>query len=384
MLVRTSRQELLSIATQVAKAVPDKHADKELCGIHMEADAGRGLVTLTATSHEVAIRSSVQATVKKSGSAVIDDGFLLGILAKMPEDVVDFAYMDNDRMRVRSGKTVFDLSALSGEMYPMPELPYPEDAVAVTGIPSLSKRAVFAAASDSANPAINCVKLTLGNDGLKADACNGMCLAEAQGDKDCKGQTSFLLPVSSLAMLASISRDSDVYEMGLTGSGVVFWDGTLLFSARLMNSGYPDTERMFSAVAHQFVAQVQAEELAEAIGSVSVVEDKDARLEMRWQAHGLVLRCVSQYGESQKAIPAILASVPETPFYYNGEKLRECLRTLKGAVTLSCSQDGHMVIEAKEFKYLQTALRPSKPTAAPAPKKEPAPKKAKAPRKKAA
>lgn len=369
MNVHARRKELLSIAAQVAKAVPGKLAAMELQGIHMEADAARGLVTLTATNHEVAIRSSVQATVETGGSAVLNDGLLLGLLSKMPEDTVTFALQESGRLRVESGKAVFEISALSGDQYPMPELPFPEDAVAVQGIPSLSRRAVFAAADASTNPAINCVKLSLGTDGLKANACDGVCLAEAQGDKECTGQVSFLLPATSLAMLASISRDSDVYEMGLTGSGVVFWDGTLLFSARLMNSSYPDTEQMFKAVAHKYVAQVQAEEFLDAIDAVTVMEDAASRLEMTWQAHALTLCCRSKYGESQKSLPAMIASAPDKPLYYNGARLRECLRTLKGAVTLSCSTEGHMILEAEGFRYLQVALRPSKPKAVPAPKK---------------
>ena len=42
-------------------------------------------------------------------------------------------------------------------------------------------------------------------------------------------------------MLAAVSSDKDVYEMGLTGKSIVFWIGTLLFSARLMEGKSPNT-----------------------------------------------------------------------------------------------------------------------------------------------
>ena len=47
-----------------------------------------------------------------------------------------------------------------------------------------------------------------------------------------------LLPARSLKVLASLSLDSDVYEMGLTGNSVVFWNGSMLFSARLMKGRF--------------------------------------------------------------------------------------------------------------------------------------------------
>lgn len=46
----------------------------------MEADAARGLVTLTATNTEVAVRASLPATVQEGGTAVVPAQLFTGIL----------------------------------------------------------------------------------------------------------------------------------------------------------------------------------------------------------------------------------------------------------------------------------------------------------------
>ena len=66
MLAHVKRQEMLTLAYQAAKAVPrtaGAQADA-IKGIHMEADSRRSMITLTATNYEVAIRTSMAASVE--------------------------------------------------------------------------------------------------------------------------------------------------------------------------------------------------------------------------------------------------------------------------------------------------------------------------------
>lgn len=361
MLVHINRKELLSIAVQVAKAVPKGETVQELAGIHLEANERQGLVTLTATNHEVAIRSSLYASVERGGSAVIKAPLLCGILEKLPENMVDLECIDGGRMTAQSGPTDYCVSVLPGEKYPMPELPFPEDTVPITGIRTLCRRVAFAVSDDKTKPVFTCVKLSLGSDGLRAVGCNGACMTEAHGDPDCKGRISLLIPVTSLQMLASIARDTDVYEMGITGKTVVFWDGTLLFSARLVEGAFLDENKVFGALKPPYVVQIQAEELALSVEAVSAVAFETGRMEIGFQPHGLLLRCVTPFGSSAVPVPAAVASAPPQPLYFDFKKLLDGLRVLRGTIELSFSREGHMLIEAEGYRFMLMGMRPPKP-----------------------
>ena len=360
MIVHAGRQELYSIAVHAAKAAARNTTIEELKGIHIEADAARGLVTLTATNIEVAVRATLPAAVQEGGSAVVPAQLFTGILNKLPGSEVNIASSGVNRMDFSAGTAAYRIAVLSADKYPMPELPFPEDSVAVQGLRSLYRRTAFAAAADQEKAVFTCIKLSLRADGLRACACNGFCMAEARGDESCKGMVELLIPASSLGMLASMSLDTDIYQMGITGKSVVFWDGTLLFSARTMEGNFLDADTMFSAISPCYTVQAKAEDLYRGVAAATAMAGS-AKLKLEFREHELYFSSESQYGAAATPIPALVASAPPAPFYYNPKVLQNYLRTMKGDVTLSFSGEGHMTITGGGVRYLQMAVRPPQP-----------------------
>ena len=296
MLAHVKRDEILALASQTARAAPKGAVSEAIQGIHMEADNRRSMLTLTATNYEIVIRASMGATVEQPGSVVVDPTLFPAILSKLPTEDVDLEVERNGRLTIRSGQSCFHLDVFSGDKYPMPELPFPDDTLPVSGLCSLVRNTAFAAAEEgSTSPQMKCVRLQVGPDGLKACTSNGFCIMEADGDKQCKGHIELLLPTHSLKVLASISKDSDVYEMGLAGKSLVFWSGTLLFSARLVEGRFPDTNGVFKQFHSQFSAHLNTSELRNAISVVSAVAESSGRIEIAFGEHEVILSAESAY-----------------------------------------------------------------------------------------
>ena len=281
MLVHVKRDELLAIAAQTAKAAPKTATSEAVLGIHVEADSRRSMLTLTATNYEIVIRASMGASVEQSGSVVISAALFPAAIASLPEQDVDLETEHPGQLTIRSGHARFRLSALSGDKYPMPELPFPDDTLPVSGLRSLARNTLFAVAENGVpSPPMKCVRLHVGPDGLKASASNGFCIMEADGDKQCKGQIELLLPARSLKVLASLSNDSDVYEMGVTGKSLVFWSGTLLFSARLVEGKFPNTRGVFEQFKCQYSVHLDAAEFIRALEVAESVSESNHRVEL--------------------------------------------------------------------------------------------------------
>ena len=281
MLVHVKRDELLAIAAQTAKAAPKTATSEAVLGIHVEADSRRSMLTLTATNYEIVIRASMGASVEQSGSVVISAALFPAAIASLPEQDVDLETEHPGQLTIRSGHARFRLSALSGDKYPMPELPFPDDTLPVSGLRSLARNTLFAVAEDGVpSPPMKCVRLHVGPDGLKASASNGFCIMEADGDKQCKGQIELLLPARPLKVLASLSNDSDVYEMGVTGKSLVFWSGTLLFSARLVEGKFPNTSGIFEQFKCQYSVHLDAAEFIRALEVAESVSESNHRVEL--------------------------------------------------------------------------------------------------------
>lgn len=365
MLVHANRQEMLLLASQTAKAAPKATSVEAVKGIHVEADSRRSMLTLTATNYEIVIRASMGASVERSGSVVVSSTMLPSILSKLPEDDVELEVGRTGRLAIRSGCSCFHLDVLSGDKYPMPEVPFPDDTVPVSGLRSLAHNTIFAAAEDAAQSVeMKCIRLQIGPDGLKATASNGFRMIEADGDKECRGKRELLFPAHSLRILASISTDSDVYEMGLAGKSLVFWSGTLLFSARLVEGRYPDTERVFNQFRGQFSIHLDAGELSHAIAAVAAVAESNARIELAFGEHEVILSAESACGKSSVPVKALVLSAPDTPLYYNHKSLLEYLIREKGKITLEFDRSGLLVVRSSSTRYLQAPMRPPAQTAA--------------------
>ncbi len=359
MLAHVKRDEILALASQTARAAPKGAVSEAIQGIHMEADNRRSMLTLTATNYEIVIRASMGATVEQPGSVVVDPTLFPAILSKLPTEDVDLEVERNGRLTIRSGQSSFHLDVFSGDKYPMPELPFPDDTLPVSGLCSLVRNTAFAAAEEgSTSPQMKCVRLQVGPDGLKACTSNGFCIMEADGDKQCKGHIELLLPTHSLKVLASISKDSDVYEMGLAGKSLVFWSGTLLFSARLVEGRFPDTNGVFKQFHSQFSAHLNTSELRNAISVVSAVAESSGRIEIAFGEHEVILSAESAYGKSSAPVKALMPNAPITPFYYNYKKLLEYLRLAEEEVTLEFDKSGLLAIRSGSTRYLQSPMRP--------------------------
>ena len=359
MLAHVSRTELLTLATQTAKAAPKIAGAEKTQGIHVEVDSRRSMITLTATNYEIAIRASMGASVEQPGSVIVNPNLFPAILTRLPEENVDLEVENGSRLVIRSGQSSFRLSVLSGEKYPMPDLPFPDDTLPVSGLCSLARSTVFAAAEENGqSPQMKCVRLQIGPDGLKACSSNGFCIVEADGDKRCKGKTELLLPARSLKTLASISKDSDVYEMGVTGKSLVFWSGTLLFSARLVDGRFPDTTGIFNQFKCQYSARLDATEFRHALETVAAVTDASHRFELVLGEHTVILSATSDCGKSTTPVRALIPSAPGKPFYYNCKKLLEYLNLERDQITLEFDKTGILAINSGTTRYLQSPLRP--------------------------
>ena len=358
MLVHVKRDELLAIAAQTAKAAPKTATSEAVLGIHVEADSRRSMLTLTATNYEIVIRASMGASVEQSGSVVISAALFPAAIASLPEQGVDLETEHPGQLTIRSGHARFRLAALSGDKYPMPELPFPDDTLPVSGLRSLARNTLFAVAEDGVpSLPMKCVRLHVGPDGLKASASNGFCIMEADGDKQCKGQIELLLPARSLKVLASLSNDSDVYEMGVTGKSLVFWSGTLLFSARLVEGKFPNTRGVFEQFKCQYSVHLDAAEFIRALEVAESVSESNHRVELAFGEHEITVSAESACGRSSAPVKALVLNAPKQPFYYNSRKLLEYLRLEKEKITLEFDKFGLLVVRSGSTRYVQSPMR---------------------------
>ncbi len=356
--ITINRAELLS-AVQKAAAIASEDAPLEpLKGVLLEADAAAGTLTLTATNIETSLEQKLVCTIGEDDALVMNAKLLAGMLGLMSGETAQLLRRPGTRvLTLRSGETVYSWS------YPKLEIPFPEDTVKLSGIPSMARQTMFATSEDKDKPLMRCVNLMFTREGLKGVGYNGRCLVAAKGDDKSAGNISLLLPANSLEKLAGLCSDADEFNVGVAGKFLVFQRPGLTFGAMLMEGDYMDTDRLMNNIRNQFTLLTDVADLRRTLKTVAAVDPK-GRVKLAFDGGRITFSCKGELGEaSQQLETAPLTGTPQGGYWYLISDLMACLRSLSGTATLGIAQAGMLDLSTEGAYYMQTAMR--EPVAAP-------------------
>ena len=360
MRVTINRTELLNAAKRAAAIAPGSSPIKEMTCALLEADNASGKLTVTSTNMEKSLEQKLRCTSQDNDVLAVNAKLLAVMLEKLPGETVELCRKGNGPVfRLSGGDAEYTVSAFERGSYPKPEIPFPEDTVKVSGIPALARRTVFAASTDgeAERPLLKCVNLTFTRDGLRAAGSDGTCIVTASGDSKSAGDASLLLPALSLDKLARMCSDEDEFRVGTTGKTVAFLREDFIYSVRLMEGEYIDTERLTASVQPQFQVLTDVPDLRKGLESV-IPFDPDGKVGLIFDGQRLTFQCRSKLGSSAVSIGVIpLKGIARGEHWFLSSKLEACFRALSGSVKLGAAAGGMLALETEDALYLQTATR---------------------------
>jgi len=358
MKVIANRVELLALCKRAARLAKDASPLEELRGFLLEADADTGQLSVSATNMEVSLRSQMKADVRESGSIILNAKMGVGMLAMLPGDRVALYVQANRTLLLAGGQAKYQIAVLPGRSYPPIELPFPTDTVQVSGVPSMARRTVFAASEDKDRASMQCVNLIFSEDGLKAVSSDGSRIMSAKGEVKGTGAVSMLVPARSLAMLAGMCTEEDVFSVGTTGKSIVYMKEGFIFSARRMEGEYINTDALFNACQPLFTILTDGEELYKAVDSVTAFGETGSTVAFHFEKDAIALSCSGDAGTANGKLEVIsLAGTPDGTYYYAAQKLKECLRAMGGTMQLKVGKNGVLLLSAEQVSCLSVAQR---------------------------
>ena len=358
MIVTINRAEFLDAAKRAAAIAPSESPLDVLKGALMEADAASGKLTITSTNLEVSLEEKLPCSVQEEGSLVFSAKMLMEMLQRLPLDTVQISRPENHgRMALRSENACYEVDVWERGAFPKPDLPFPEDTVKLSGIPSMAQRTVFAAAQDNNKPLLKCVNLKFTDVGLRAAGSNGSCIVTVKGDNQSRGDISLLIPAASLGKLARMCSDQDEFRVGTTGKSIVFFKENFLFSARLMDGGYIDTDLLLKSIKNSFTVLTDIQDMRNTLSSVLSVEP-DGKVMLGFHDQRLEFYCGGKYGTASAAVDVIaLTGAPSGDYWFASRQLSTCLKALNGTVTLGIASGGMLTLSTQDAYYMQSAMR---------------------------
>jgi len=364
MKFEVNRLLMLDVVKSVAKIAPSNSPVEVLNGILIESNEDTGEIFMTATNYEVSIQQKIAASVQESGSMLINARLLVSMMSKLAGEFVTLSADRPELLIVSDGNCTYQIYCLPSKSYPKPIMPFPEESVIMTGICSLAKRTTFAVSKDDSAPALQCVQVKLKNNTVHATACDRMRMMLTRDEADAPNEREFLLPGRSLQILASISQDDDVFEVGDIGKDIVFVRGDMIFSIRKLAVGsYIDTAGLLKNLKPIYAALADAGQMKEALNVIDAGASAGGTKEpvnLVLLNGEIIFQCNSDYIQTSMAVSAnVTKATPETGFFYDVSALSKLFQVIAGKVKLEIDAKGFMLVktQTRSEVYFQAPMR---------------------------
>jgi DNA polymerase-3 subunit beta len=281
-----TRENLQEGLVAVAAAVPTKTTLPVLSNILVEATAS-GL-RLSGTDLDIAVTTSVAASVDEEGAITLPAKKLVEIVRELPTGGIRFASSGEQRVSLESGRSKFKLLGLQRDEFPaFPAVSF-KDAWKVQSaeLQKLIGHVAFAASVEESRPILNGVLWELRPDRMRMVATNGHRLAKMDVPiTSSSGATADLIvPPKALDQIRRLFGSEDDIEIAQSENHLGFRSERTQIFTRLIEGPYPNYEQVIPRENDKIVT-ADRQALISALRRMSTVaSDQTHRIRMAFTA----------------------------------------------------------------------------------------------------
>lgn len=316
MKVIFDRNTLIEALIPASSIAPSKNTIASIEGILFECPGEvEGTCRLSAFDLEKGLRTTIPARIIEKGKYVLNAQNILQIVRSLSDGDIVLSIDDNNRASISNGTSIFEISATSGDDFPVLPL--------LTGdkyytLPQYVFRKMingilFAVAQNDTKPALNGAFFKCENGTIQLVGCDRNRLAISQLDtvhnekfEDCE----VIIPGKILGEVAKVIKDSDDdITIIMARKHVIFTIGHICMFSRIIDVQYMDFQR-FLPDSCEIEAYLGLDDLKGAIDRASLItEDKlggkstKAHVKLEFSGDHLDVSSISVGGKSFESLP---------------------------------------------------------------------------------
>ena len=316
MEVRIDRNKILEGVQKVQGIVEAKGAMPILSYLLITTDAEG--IHIQATDLEIGTKGFYDANVITEGQVVLNARKLYDIVRELPSEEVHLVKQENHWVKIKCGKSVFQLPGMPAEDFP----PFPEfskeSLIQFKGseLKEMIQKTVFAVSPDETRKSISGLLLErdkeritmVGTDGHRL-ACINRVASGSSGEK-----MTFLLAKKALSeLLKFIEDDTSDYIFSAKDNHLAFVHGRQVLVSRAIDGSFPNYQQVIPKDNHLKVP-VNKDNLLRALKRVALLADEQSKM-VRFEIQKGSLTLVSDNTELGTA-------KEELALEYNGEEMQ--------------------------------------------------------------
>jgi DNA polymerase III subunit beta len=347
MKVVCSRQELLSELQVVARAAATRGAIQALSGVLLKAEGSE--LELTATDTEIALRTSLQGQVEKTGTVLLPARLLVEIVRSAGGEQISLEQRaEASEVSVSSERATFALRTLLADDFPrIPDPPGNGDVVLpAIALAQTIERVAKAASRDETRPVLTGILVSVEEGKLRMVATDSYRLSVKETPLQTGADVRFEanVPARALQELSRVVSEKGAETVSIVSreNQVVFGAERVTLSSRLIDGQFPNYRQLLPD-SYEHEIRVSRDELLAVVRRVSLMAQRTAPLRLRFEQGMVTLSAQTpDVGEASEGLPV----------NYQGDELEIGFNP-------QFLQDGLESVESDELQLkLITALRP--------------------------
>jgi len=274
-----NRELLLTPLQQIVNVIEKRQTMPILANVLFKLE--RNQLTLTGTDLEVQIVAIVNLENELAGSITIPARKLLDICRLLPSAAdIKFELLDN-KLKIQSGRSRFSVSTLSAEEYPNFEMNDMECQFTMQAgqLKKALDKTIFCMANQDIRYYLNGIMLSIFNQKLKLVGSDGhrLSIYEDSIEQETGIELRIIIPRKGVVELVRLLDDEEQeVQVEFSRNNIRVVIDNLIFSAKLVDSKYPDFSKVFSQ-AFQPAIHVQKEVLKDALTRVAILSNEKFR-----------------------------------------------------------------------------------------------------------
>ncbi len=248
MEIRAKREDFLSALSRAQGTVERRNTMPILANVLIETHTNR--IRVTATDLEVGVRASLNGEIVTAGRVTVDARKLFEIVRELSEETIELQRLDNDRVEIRSGKSVFKMVGLDAQEFPVFAKSADEGRkeCAAHVLKEMIDKTIFSVSTDETRSNLNGALLHESGDAtVRMVTTDGHRLSLVQRDIGPLGlDKGVIVPRKGLAELRRLLEDAGeaVVSLGFSDNMVFVWSGDVEMSIRLIDGEFPDYDKV--------------------------------------------------------------------------------------------------------------------------------------------
>lgn len=305
MKLTITREQLQEGLVAVAASVPAKTTLPVLSNVLLEA--GPDGLRLSGTDLDIAVSTSVAASIEEEGAITLPARKLVEIVRELPSASIRLASAGEQRVTIECGRSRFKLLGLPREEFPaFPAVDFSGGwKVTAKDLHNLISHVAFAASTEESRPILNGVLWELRSERMRMVATNGHRLARmdipvAGGGGE---EADLIVPPKALEQIRRLFKPEDEVEIAKTENHLGFRSSNTQVFTRLIEGPYPNYEQVIPRE-NDKVATADKAALTAALRRMSIVaSDQTHRVRLAF-ANGSCKLSVQtpDLGEAQEEI----------------------------------------------------------------------------------